>query len=338
MAVQSAALSLASGGHPIWDRFPTGRRARVIHIDHYNGARAIQRRYQRLSLGMGLSPDELRGYLRVVSGPKTHLTDSRARDAYRRAVEGWDLCILDSPRGFTTSGDENDTRLRDCFEQVLMPVSEDTGCAFIVLHHLGNGAAQLPDNDTGSGGVGVLDGAGSQLHFTLHTARGGSGRVAGVDGDDGDEATNAGGFKPELRRVAMAKAAAESTGVVIAPFYLDFEDVPENEAVNLKAGVRVVYRAEEHTKTADRREGALDQALSYVRARTLAHEPVRGIEDLAKGLHVHRRTASDAVAQLVRDKLIANEPEKIGRGSPKPRLWALSAENFVSPPRRRGAR
>jgi hypothetical protein len=363
MAIQSAALSLASGARPIWDHFAVGRRARVLHLDHDNGTRATQRRYQRLAFGMGLSADDLRGFLRFVPGPKTRLTDARARDAYRRAVEGWDLCILDSLRGFTTGVDENDARIRDCFDQILMPVSEDTGCAFVVLHHMGKGAAQKPDNEAGRGSSAIFDGSGSQLRFALvsgdvdrepseractrcsgagtideyaHNEGGtcfgcmGAGRVAGADGG---EPSNAGGSAREMRRVTMAKAASESTGKDLAPFLLDFEDVPDNEAVDLKAGVRVVYRAEKQVKAAGRGDDAIDKALKYVRAKTLAHEPVRGVEELAREIHVHRRKASDAVAQLERDRLIANEPEQVGHGLPKPRLWACSATDFVRPAR-----
>jgi hypothetical protein len=337
-------------------------------MDVDNGTRATQRRYQRLAFGMGLSQDELRGYLRFVPIPKTRLTDSRACDAYRRAVEGWDLCVLDSLRGFTLGVDENDARIRDCFDQVLMPVSEDTGCAFVVLHHMGKGGAQKPDNEAGRGSSGIFDGSGSQLRFTLSAADarrgsaeractkcqgtgaidglghhdggtcfacGGSGRVPG--GDDGD-ASNIGGSGPELRRVTMAKAASEGTGKDLAPFYLDFEDVPDNEAVNLKAGVRVVYRAEAQNKTAGRVDNTLSQALKYVRARTLAGQPVRGIEEIAREIHVHRQKASVAAAQLEREKLIGNEPEQVRHGSPKPRLWALSAADFSPPPRPGGAR
>jgi hypothetical protein len=332
IAIQSAALSLASGVRPIWDHFPVGRRSRVLHLDHDNGTRATQRRYQRLAFGMGLSADDLRGFLRFVPGPKIRLTDQRARDAYRRAVEGWDLCILDSLRGFTTGVDENDARIRDCFDQILMSVSEDTGCAFVVLHDMDTGAAQKPDHESGSGSPAILDGSGSQLRFVL---------VCG-------EPSHAGGSARELRRVTMAKAASESAGNDLAPFLLDFEDVPSNETVDLRAGVRVVYRAEEQAKAAGRGDDAIDKALKYVRAKTLAHEPVRGIEEIARAIRVHRRRASAAVAQLEREKLIVNEPERIGHGAPKPRLWASSAAGFVRPdsaavngvaaPARRGAR
>jgi hypothetical protein len=123
-----------------------------------------------------------------------------------------------------------------------------------------------------------------------------------------------------------------------APFSLDVEDEPDHETMALKAGVRVVDHAEAPIKMARRREGALDSALRYVRAQTLAHEPVRGIEDLAKGPHRHRRTASDAVAQRARDKRIANEPERIGPGAPSPRLGALSTTDVPPPPPRGGAR
>jgi hypothetical protein len=246
MAAQSAALSLASGTRAIWGHFPVGRRARVLHMDHDNGTRATQRRYQRLAFGMGLSQEDLLGYLRFIPVPKTRLTDPRARDLYRHAVEGFDFCILDSLRGFTMGVDENDARIRDCFDQVLMPVSEDTGCAFLVLHHIGKGGALKPDNEAGRGSSDIFDGSGSQLHFTVIA---GGGRCGSGEADDG-EASKAGGSAPELRRVTMAKAASESTGKDLAPFYLDFEDVPDNEAVDLKASVRVVYRAEEQSKPA----------------------------------------------------------------------------------------
>jgi hypothetical protein len=59
-----------------------------------------------------------------------------------------------------------------------------------------------------------------------------------------------------------------------------------------------------------------------VRARTSAREPVAGIEELAKEVHVHRRRVSEAVAQLMREGLIVDEPERVGHGPPKLRLWA----------------
>ncbi len=326
MAVQSAALSLASGARPIWGHFPVGRRARVLHMDHDNGTRATQRRYQRLAFGMGLSREELLDHLRFVPVPKIRLTDPRARDLYRHAVEGWDLCILDSLRGFTMGVDENDARIRDCFDQVLMPVSEDTGCAFLVLHHMGKGGAQKPDNEAGRGSSGIFDGSGSQLRFTLSAGE----RVSGVD--DG-EAGNASGSGPELRRVTMAKAASEGTGKDLAPFYLNFEDVPDNEAVNLKAGVRVVYRGEEQNKALTCGNDVLETVLRYVRARTVLNQPVCGVKELERDAHVHHRAAGPAVAQLKRDNLIEDEPEKSGRGDPKPRLWALTTADFTAPPR-----
>jgi hypothetical protein len=325
MAIQSAALSLASGVRSIWDQFPIGRRARVLHMDHDNGTRATRRRYQRLAFGMGLSRDELLGHLRFVPVPKTRLTDPRALDAYRRAVEGWDFCVLDSLRGFTVGVDENDARIRDCFDQILMPVSEDTGCAFVVLHHMGKGGAQKPDNEAGRGSSGIFDGSGSQLRFTLTTGH------ASVTDDE--NAGSTGGAGPELRRVTMAKAASEGTGKDLAPFYLDFEDVPDNEAVDLKAGVRVVYQAEEQNRTARCGNDALETVLRYVRARTVLNQPVCGVKELEKVARVHHRVGGPAVAQLKRDKLIEDEPEKSGRGDPKPRLWALTTADFTAPPR-----
>jgi hypothetical protein len=360
LAIQSAALSLASGARPIWEHFAIGRRARVLHLDHDNGTRAMQRRYQRLALGMGLTADDVRGFIRFIPGPRIRATDPRARDAYRRAVEGWDICFLDSLKGFTTGIDENDARIRDCFDQILLPVSEDTGCAFVVLHHAGKGGAQKPDHEAGRGSSAIFDGSGSQLRFTLGTIEVGRGAgestcskcseagtiedgatqaaslclaCMGVGcGSEADAEAGAGGSSGrEVRRVTMAKAASEAAGKDLAPFYLDFLDVPDPEAVDSKAGVRVVYRAEERVGSPAPRDEALGKALRYVRERTAAGEPVRGIEELARAIRVHRRTASQAAVQLKRERLIVNEPEQVGRGAPKPRLWACSTPDFVRP-------
>jgi hypothetical protein len=65
-----------------------GRRARVLHLDHDNGMRATQRRYQRLAFGMGLVADDLRGHLRFLPGPKTRLTDPRAVDGGATLLHG----------------------------------------------------------------------------------------------------------------------------------------------------------------------------------------------------------------------------------------------------------
>jgi hypothetical protein len=93
-----------------------------------------------------------------------------------------------------------------------------------------------------------------------------------------------------------------------AQFYSDASGCIDEAAQELTAaghpvdvavvGVRVVYCGEEQIKTAGR--------------------------------------CGEALAQLVGDKLIANEPAQVGRGSAKPTFWALTATDFTRLPRPNG--
>jgi hypothetical protein len=62
---------------------------------------------------MGLSADDVRGHLRLLPSPRIRLTDIDARDACRRAAEGWDICFLDPHVAFTWDVHERDAVIRD---------------------------------------------------------------------------------------------------------------------------------------------------------------------------------------------------------------------------------
>jgi hypothetical protein len=97
--------------------------------------------------------------------------------------------------------------------------------------------------------------------------------------------------------------------------------------------IRAASIRREYEKVATTGNDARETVLRYVRARTFEGQPVCGVKELEEKAHVHHRTAGPVVAQLRRDKLIEDEPEKIGRGDPKPRLWALTTADFTAPPR-----
>jgi hypothetical protein len=315
MAIQSAAVSLASGERAIWGQFRTGRRARVLHLDQDNGTRATVRRYQRLAFGLNVSMEQLRGYLRVVPYPTIRLTDPTAADAYKRAVEGWDLCILDAVRGFMPGIDENDSRIRDYLDP-LAAISEATGCTFLLIHHEGKGGSDRPDHEAGRGSSAFYDASGAQIRLMREQHDG-----------------------AELRRVKMGKASSEGTGVDLEPFYLDFEDVADDDGLDLKRGVRVTYKTEEQKKGGPAGQGtrlaeAKKRALDYIRSETARQRAVPGAENLAEALEMRRATVSAAVNALEMEKLIETTMEKSGRGGKKPRIWALAAPGFNPPPRR----
>jgi hypothetical protein len=313
LAIQSAALSLASGARNIWGHIPVGRRTRVLHLDQ-GGGMCAARRYQRLALGLGLSAEDLRDHLRLVAGPRIKLTDPRARDAYGRAVEGWHICILDPLGGFMTGLDDSDSRVGDYVDEILTPLSEDTGCAFVVLHDGSsvheNGRWPFLRFAPVSRDVPAASGLSTAKHL----------RTRGHEG-----------IARELRRVTMGPTAPAPRGKGLAPFLLEFVDVPGEDGENPQAGLSVIHRAEEDVKVEARADHAVMNALRYLRECTLAGHPVCGIEALAKAIQVHRRTAGDAVRRLERAKLVVNEPERVGRGAAKPRFYACSSIDFARP-------
>ena len=217
IVAQSLALAYAAG-RSAWGHFSTGRGGRVRHVDKEQGRHATLKRYQRLALGMGLSPADLEGNLQVAILPPMSLTSEGAEDALCREFEGVELGLFDAFRGMVPGVDENDSRVREYLD-ICTRVSERIGTAFVFLHHSGKSGADDEKKDKRQklrGSSGIFDASGAV--FLLE-----------VVGDG--------------LMVTETKPPAEAEGAKIAPFGLRIEDVAEGE--NPHAGLRVVYVAEE---------------------------------------------------------------------------------------------
>ncbi len=107
--------------------------------------------------------------------------------------------------------------------------------------------------------------------------------------------------------------------------------MPNERGEDPQAGLRVIFRTEETAHANARADDAEAKALRHLRDHTLAGEPVCGIQALATAIHVHRRTVRDIVDRLEAANLVVNEPERVGHGAAKPRLYACtcSSANFV---------
>jgi hypothetical protein len=75
----------------------------------------------------------------------------------------------------------------------------------------------------------------------------------------------------------------------------------------------------------------LAAVLRHVREETDAGRSVCGIEKLADAVHIRPQTVRSIVAQLKRDNLIVDKPERDKRGPLKPRLSACTAADYVAP-------
>lgn len=144
VSLQSMGVSVASGQR-VWSCF-TARHGRVIHIDYEQGFRLTRERYQRLAAGMMVTPDELRGRLSVVPMPQIYLDNPAHETFLAKAVEGYDMAIVDSLRACGPSIEENDSSVRGLLD-MLNRISDRTGCCFIVIHH-----ARKPARDGANAG------------------------------------------------------------------------------------------------------------------------------------------------------------------------------------------
>jgi hypothetical protein len=271
---QDAALAVATG-RPAWGWFRTRGPAKVRHADQDQG-RGTLRRYQRLALGMGIEPGELRGKLEVASFPELYLTTT-SDDVWLRACDGVGLMILDALRGFLPGVDENDSAVQAHLMR-LAKISDRTGCTFLLLHHFGKaGRERKADINRLRGSTGI----GAAL-----------GSVFVLEGD-----------KNEPKRVSHVKGHPDGCGKMLDDFYIEIEDVPDGDRPH--AGLRVVYRTAEEVNEGESPESRLadtcERVLDFVKSHPgssgrLIRSQVNGarsevvvgaIEELARRGRIH---------------------------------------------------
>lgn len=198
LIAQALLLAFASN-HPIWNHYTAGGAGgRVVrHFDHEQGTYATLRRYQRLAKGLGVNLADLGTSFGVACFPDIGLDLPNARDAYAKACAGANLVLIDALRGAAPSEDENDSKIRRCIDH-LGWVSEQIGCAFILIHHAGK--TKGDDKRTGPrGSSAIFDGCGS---------------VFQISAEDLDAPKD----------IHQTKPAAEAETGIMAPFQVSIED------------------------------------------------------------------------------------------------------------------
>jgi len=217
LATQAAVLAVAAGER-IWGRF-FARQGRVLHLDYEQGRHATGRRYQRLAFASGITEEQVAGNLVTVYFPEVYLTDSTAEEELVKACEGVSLCLIDSFRAACPGVDENASEVRVYLDK-LTRVSERTGCAFVVVHHAGKSNPDRDKRETARGSSAIFDACGTVLSLSAKAA-----------------------YEPVL--VEIVKVSASATGKHAEAFHLAIEDVPDDDAHDLQAGLRLEYRTEE---------------------------------------------------------------------------------------------
>jgi hypothetical protein len=148
---QTIAVGVAAGVR-IYDRFDC-RRGRVAHIALDMGTLGVELRYRRLAAGLGVTPDDLRGRLVVLSRPSILLTTPNAEQLFADLFAEFDLVIVDTLRDAMPGIDENDSRVGQ-YVHLLGGAAEAAGrgTSVLFLHH-------SPKNAGGVRGSGAIKGA-----------------------------------------------------------------------------------------------------------------------------------------------------------------------------------
>lgn len=281
LAAQQAALAVAAGRR-VWEHFASGRGVRVGHLDHEQGEYATRLRYQRLARGHGIAQAELEDRLQVAIFPSVYLNDDDAVDAYARACEGIELVVLDALRGATPGEDENDSKIARCLHN-LSRVSENTGTAFLVLHHAGKPKEGHADARTiPRGSSAIFDACGCVLVLS---------------GDKG---------APKL--VRQEKTPAESAGGAAEDFYLAVEDVADD--ADPRAGVKVFYRTKEEVDPPRDGEAEFETVVRRVLECVQQNPGIAGREAIREILRLNAAKVRAAVDTLLQRGSVENRARK----------------------------
>lgn len=152
------ALAVSTGGATCLAGLHVQRWGRVVHINGEMSEREIIRRYQRLAWSRGC--DLATAQLEVASRGQLGSWALTAPDARARLLAtcaGAVLCVVDSFRALTAGVEENSSDVRRYLD-LLLEVSDLTGCAFLVIHHEGKPASDGGTRDAvhrirGSGAI-----------------------------------------------------------------------------------------------------------------------------------------------------------------------------------------
>lgn len=160
--MMSLGLSVASG-KDVFGMWRV-RRGKWIHFDYEMGRRHIKRYIQRLAVGMGIDPDDLRHRVSIRTLPLLNLTTEGASELYAEIFDGASLVTIDPLRSAARGADENKSEFREHLD-LIASVSESTRCPVMLLHHAGKPSEGSERRHTGRGTSAIDDAA--QTKFVL---------------------------------------------------------------------------------------------------------------------------------------------------------------------------
>ena len=141
MLACSLALAIATGQRRAWDVLDLQRCGPVRHLNWEMHEDSLRSRYQRLAHGMrvDLASSGLGLCSRRQLAGLTLTSPTVVRDL-SAVLDGCAMALFDSFRAAIPGVDENSSEVRRYLD-VLLEVTERTGCVMLVIHHLGKSSA-----------------------------------------------------------------------------------------------------------------------------------------------------------------------------------------------------
>lgn len=136
IVVQSMIVSLCTG-RDVWGAYPIPRSFKVAHIDLEQGIYRTAERYQRLAHAMRAERGLMQANFSLKVHPREYTLANispRTESAWKRAMHGRDLIVIDTLRPAMPGINENDSLFGEGLYN-LARLSEETGCRAMVLHH-----------------------------------------------------------------------------------------------------------------------------------------------------------------------------------------------------------
>lgn len=278
IVAQALALAVASGTR-LFGLYQC-RRGRVLHVDYEQGERMTAERYQRLARAQGLTPDDLRGHLELVTFPSLTLDRPEAEQELRRAAEGYALVVIDSFTCAVPGIEENSREIAGPL-YALARISEKTGATFVVIHH-----ARKPSKDAPGGAAMAI--------------RGSSAIFGAVD-----SAYVFSGEKGEPVQVEHVRSPTD--GITVPSFALAIEDVEIDG--DRRAGLRVRHiDAEERASSQAPWVSLVPKVVDAVR-----QWPGLPVSELKNRITGKGAAIGSAIAEAERQGVIVNRESKKNR-------------------------
>ena len=302
-SVVAFALGMAiAGGHPIWGNY-RAKEGTWVHLDHEQGKRRTKALVQRMTLGMSIQRETVRGRLRHAIYPEVNLTSPNALTHYCRAFEGATVATCDALKGMTPGVDENDSAIREYID-MLGKASEKTGCMVILIHHAGKTPmdGSRPRKEAGRGSSGIFDACASV--FVMSAKKG----------------------EPTM----VTHEKDRELGYTVEDFGLRIEDVETGDIdqPNPRGGLRVVHLDREQMKpkgeTAEDAKAEWLKAVSKIRDCIRDNPGVAGADAVTELVKMRRKSVGTAIQTLIADGDVVEAELVPGRGKAR-RLYVKGA-------------